>query len=71
MRVIPKLAERAEGPHRRSTATASDDASAVDRPSLLSCVTEFAVVRSRGALRQPRDDTRRWCGPSTINNWVL
>jgi hypothetical protein len=54
--VIPRLAERAEGPLRRSTACAKRRASTSRRTLPLRALTELATARSLGALRQPRDD---------------
>src|SRR6266480_2033241 len=56
MRVIPRLAQRAEGPLERSIATAQHSTqSALHAETFAEAVPTTA--RSLGALRQPRDDS--------------
>ena len=54
--VIPRLAKRAEGPLRRSVASAKRRAFTLRWTLPLAGATQLAEGRSLGALRQPRDD---------------
>src|SRR5205823_1294312 len=59
--VIPRLAQRAEGPRSRTNgytrnAGALIAYAAYEHIRILVCVSEPALERSLGALRQPRDD---------------